>query len=136
MSARSSILAWKIPWTEEPGGLPSMGPQRVKHDRAAEHEHSLISSPCPAHRGDLALLLVTTLPRCRLSSWLQPHARPSRTIILRASASTHVTDPAAWLPCSLLSSSTAVFLSSLLGRPLSGHIAGHSQKSLFQNPAL
>ena len=28
----SSILAWKIPWTEEPGGLHSMGSQRVRHD--------------------------------------------------------------------------------------------------------
>ena len=27
-----SILAWKIPWTEEPGGLQSMGSQRVQHD--------------------------------------------------------------------------------------------------------
>ena len=27
-----SILAWRIPWTEEPGGLPSMGLQRVGHD--------------------------------------------------------------------------------------------------------
>ena len=27
-----SILAWKIPWTEEPGGLVSMGSQRVSHD--------------------------------------------------------------------------------------------------------
>ena len=31
-AAHSSILAWEIPWTEEPGGLQSMGPQRVKHD--------------------------------------------------------------------------------------------------------
>ena len=28
----NSILAWKITWTEEPGGLQSMGPQRVRHD--------------------------------------------------------------------------------------------------------
>ena len=28
----SSILAWKIPWMEEPGGLQSMGSQRVRHD--------------------------------------------------------------------------------------------------------
>ena len=28
----SSTLAWKIPWTEEPGGLPSMGSHRVGHD--------------------------------------------------------------------------------------------------------
>ena len=27
-----SILAWRIPWTEEPGGLQSLGPQRVRHD--------------------------------------------------------------------------------------------------------
>ena len=27
----SSILAWRIPWTEEPGGLQSMGLQRVRH---------------------------------------------------------------------------------------------------------
>ena len=29
MATHSSILAWKIPWTEEPGGLQSMGSQRV-----------------------------------------------------------------------------------------------------------
>ena len=29
--SHSSILAWKIPWTEEPGGLQSMGSQRVRH---------------------------------------------------------------------------------------------------------
>ena len=34
MAAHSSILAWKIPWTEEPGRLPSMGSQRVGHDWA------------------------------------------------------------------------------------------------------
>ena len=32
MAAHSSILAWRIPWTEEPGGLQSMGLQRVGHD--------------------------------------------------------------------------------------------------------
>ena len=31
-ATHSSILAWRIPWTEEPGGLPSMGLQRVGHD--------------------------------------------------------------------------------------------------------
>ena len=31
MATSSSILAWRIPWTEEPGGLQSMGPQRVGH---------------------------------------------------------------------------------------------------------
>ena len=32
MSPHSSTLAWKIPWTEEPGGLQSMGSHRVGHD--------------------------------------------------------------------------------------------------------
>ena len=32
MATLSSILAWKIPWTEEPGGLQSMGSQRVRRD--------------------------------------------------------------------------------------------------------
>ena len=34
MAIHSSILAWKIPWTEETGGLQSTGSQRVGHDRA------------------------------------------------------------------------------------------------------
>ena len=33
MATHSSILAWRIPWTEEPGGLLSMETQRVVHDR-------------------------------------------------------------------------------------------------------
>ena len=32
MATYSSILAWRIPWTEEPGGLQSIGSQRVGHD--------------------------------------------------------------------------------------------------------
>ena len=34
MAPHSSTLAWKIPWTEEPGRLQSMGSLRVGHDRA------------------------------------------------------------------------------------------------------
>ena len=33
----SSILAWEIPWTEEPGGLQSMESQRVRHNLVTEH---------------------------------------------------------------------------------------------------
>ena len=36
MVTYSSILAWEIPWTEEPGGLQSMGSQRVGHDPATK----------------------------------------------------------------------------------------------------
>ena len=36
MATHSSILAWRIPWTEEPGGLQSMGSQRVGQDLTNE----------------------------------------------------------------------------------------------------
>ena len=36
MATHSSILAWKIPWTEEPGGLQSMASQRVVYDYVTE----------------------------------------------------------------------------------------------------
>ena len=36
MATHSSILAWEIPWTEEPGGLQSMGLQRAGHDLATK----------------------------------------------------------------------------------------------------
>ena len=41
LSIHSSILVWKIPWTEEPGGLQSMGSQRVGHDWATNTATSL-----------------------------------------------------------------------------------------------
>ena len=34
MATHSSIIAWGMPWTEEPGGLWSIGSQRVRHDRS------------------------------------------------------------------------------------------------------
>ena len=37
MATNSSILAWEIPYTEEPGGLQSMGLQRVRHDWVTKH---------------------------------------------------------------------------------------------------
>ena len=37
MATHSSIPAWKIPWTEEPGGLQSMESQRIRHDWVTEH---------------------------------------------------------------------------------------------------
>ena len=36
MATHSSILAWEIPWTEQPGRLQSMGLQRVEHDLVTE----------------------------------------------------------------------------------------------------
>ena len=38
MATHTSVLAWKIPWTEEPGGLQFMGLQRVGHDLATKQQ--------------------------------------------------------------------------------------------------
>ena len=46
MATHSSILAWEIQWTEEPGGLQSMGSQRVGHDRVTEHAGTNINFTC------------------------------------------------------------------------------------------
>ena len=43
MATHSSILAWKIPWTEKPGGLQFMRSQRVGHDLATKQESGLVS---------------------------------------------------------------------------------------------
>ena len=47
MATHSSILAWRIPWTGEPGGLQSMGSQRVKHNWATNTETHVF---CPPQR--------------------------------------------------------------------------------------
>ena len=39
MATQSSILAWEIPWTEKPGGLQSMGSQRVGYDLVTKQYH-------------------------------------------------------------------------------------------------
>ena len=39
MATHSSTLAWRIPWTEEPGKLQSMGSQEVEHGFVTEHRH-------------------------------------------------------------------------------------------------
>ena len=45
MTAQSSILAWRIPWTEESGRLQSMGSQRVGHDGSdLAHMHAYNNS--------------------------------------------------------------------------------------------
>ena len=37
IATHSSVLAWRVPWTEEPGGLQSMGSQRVGYDFKTTH---------------------------------------------------------------------------------------------------
>ena len=69
MATHSSVLAWKIPWMEEPSRLQSMGSQRVRHDWATWHSFTFI------HRTPL-LKLFNVFPLCLESSpntwpWLQ-----------------------------------------------------------------
>ena len=48
MATHSSILAWRIPWTEEPGGLQSLGLHRVRHDWSNwAHQFSSVAQSCP-----------------------------------------------------------------------------------------
>ena len=48
MAAHSSVLAWRIPGTGEPGGLPSMGSHRVGHDRSDSAAAAAFSGPVGA----------------------------------------------------------------------------------------
>ena len=56
MAVLSSILAWRIPQTEEPGGLQSMGLQRVGHDCAHTHTHT---HPMGLQESDMTVLTHT-----------------------------------------------------------------------------
>ena len=47
MATHSSILAWRIPWTEEPGGLQSIGSQGVRHDLVTKQE--IVEYPKPGN---------------------------------------------------------------------------------------
>ena len=40
MAAHSSVLAWKIPWTEQSGGLQSMGCKRIEYDLATNNNNN------------------------------------------------------------------------------------------------
>ena len=72
MATHSSILAWKIPWTWEPGGLWSMGSQRVRHDwidstystDACLHSRSKeIHHEGPSHQTSVLLQAEVTQPK-------------------------------------------------------------------------
>ena len=49
MATHSNILAWRIPWTEEPGGVQSIGLQSVRHNRSdlACIQFSSVAQSCP-----------------------------------------------------------------------------------------
>ena len=55
MAPHSSTLAWKIPWTEEPGGLQFMGSQRVGHDFTFTFHFYALEKEMATHSSVLAL---------------------------------------------------------------------------------
>ena len=54
MVPHSSALAWKIPWTEEPGGLQSMGSLRVRHDFTSTFRFHALEKEMATHSSILA----------------------------------------------------------------------------------
>ena len=69
MATHSNVLAWRIPWTEEPGGLQSMGLQRVGHDstctiaqRIKVHRNASIKHMLCRTDGETATLMLSPNP--------------------------------------------------------------------------
>ena len=66
METHSSILAWRIPWTEKPGWLYSIGSQRVRHDQA-------INTSLHFTRDIVQEAVIKTIPKknkCKKAKWL------------------------------------------------------------------
>ena len=107
MATHSSVLAWRILWTKEPGGLPSVGSHRVGHDwsdlaaAAATVEylrvfwiHVLVKVfPSPRHFSSATLLLwclLIQVPRFTRQSYLSSYSElssPATTLIVGSAAS-------------------------------------------------
>ena len=64
-ATHSSILAWRIPGTGEPGGLPSLGSHRVGHDRS-----DLATAAAELNRASLVAQMVKNLP-ARRETWIR-----------------------------------------------------------------
>ena len=101
MAPHSSTLAWKIPWTEEPGGLQSMGLLRVGHGWAAFtlafHFHAL-EKEMATHSSVLAW----RIPGIGEPGGLPSEVSQSRTRLERLSSSIRKGFPVTWLVKNLL----------------------------------
>ena len=138
MATHSSILAWRIPWTEEPGGLQFIGSQRVGHDWSdLAHTHALLLIVlwCKLHLSVnrtvflapklvSALLKVILEAACSCPGWVWPHELPVRCIPpwpgtevdiwapVEKGGNDHLWDPpqASITPSSVLHGSFCIFL--------------------------
>ena len=79
MATHSSILAWRIPWTEEPAGLQSMGSQRVGHNWASILKSRDITLPPKVH---LVKALVFPVLMYVCESWIIKKAKPIFLMLL------------------------------------------------------
>ena len=78
MATHSSILTWRIPWAEEPGGLQSTGSQRVRGDRATQHstaQEVLSCSTALSHRCFWCYRFWPQMPLQETNLWVFPHIR-------------------------------------------------------------
>ena len=82
MATHSNILAWKISWTEEPGGLPSPGLQRVRHNWAHMHiswnVYTMEMSDTGEFRTQNNIKLFSSLQFC-ITSFIAPFHQPTST---------------------------------------------------------
>ena len=65
MATHSSVLAWRIPGTGEPVGLPSMGSQRVRHDRS---DLAAVAVAVPSWDGGLEMACLLQIPQSQLGA--------------------------------------------------------------------
>ena len=74
MATHSSIPAWRIPWTEEPGGLQSAGSQRVGHDWATSHTHKELTNIVKLLLIQFHIVwILSVFSQCRVSESLFMH---------------------------------------------------------------
>ena len=79
MATHSRILAWRIPWTEGPGGLQSMGSQRVGHGRVTEHTSSALrKGRCYAMLFDTILFIVKETNLADLHNFSQDYTHATQ----------------------------------------------------------
>ena len=126
MATHSSILAWKISWTQEPGGRQSMGSQRVGHDWATntyllvylwqERQKSIAVSSSANHTWSHMILVCSSWwylfwSPCQDVVWFPHHSRGHKNVQLRSLDGRNLTEdhpaccaqnPSAWKPHWLL----------------------------------
>ena len=103
LAPHSSILVWRIPWTEEPGGLQSMGLQRVGHSWTAEHAHktSLLHEWIPRVLGYPPLFLSSNAVDCGGTMFFPSFIKTSGILEHPCSGPHHCSDFPMPLPSSL-----------------------------------